>query len=38
MDAMLPVEKKADWRRKREKRDMRASARVRERYWPLERD
>ena len=37
MEAMLPVEKKADCRRKSVKRDIRASARVRERYWPLDR-
>jgi hypothetical protein len=30
-EAMLPVEKKADWRRVRKKRDVRASERVRER-------
>jgi len=34
-DAMFPVLKKADCRRKREKREMRASARVRARYWPV---
>lgn len=28
MEAMLPVLKKADWRRKRENREMRASANV----------
>ena len=32
MEAMLPVEKNPDWMRKREKREVRASARVRGRY------
>lgn len=31
MDATLPVEKNADWRRVRKKREVRASERVRER-------
>ena len=30
---MLPVEKKADWRRKKKNREMRTSLRVRGRYW-----
>jgi hypothetical protein len=32
IEAILPVLKKADWRRKKKKREMRASERVRERY------
>lgn len=36
MEAMLPVLKKADWRRKSEKREMRASDNVRARYSPAE--
>lgn len=34
MEAMFPVLKKADWRRKRENKEMRASAKVRARYFP----